>query len=130
MKKTNPVVLYVGFLFLVLGLSFLSHTFLLAVYEYPPYGNRIVFSYIVNFLLASSIFGGLYALRNTFKNQIGFLFMGGSFIKFIVFFIFFYPAYRSDGVVDKLEFAAFFIPYAIGLAIETFFTAKMLQKQT
>jgi len=54
--------------------------------------------------------------------------MAGSFLKFIVFFLVFYPPYKMDGNMDKLEFAAFFVPYVICLVLETVFTARMLQK--
>jgi len=85
-------------------------------------------SYIINAVLAALIYITLYLFRRKLKNYIGFLFMGGSFLKFAVFFILFYPDYKADGDINATEFAAFFIPYAICLVIETVFTAKMLQK--
>ncbi len=88
----------------------------------------MVLSYVINFLLASIIYIGLYSFRNKIKTQIGFLFLAGSFLKFIVFFILFYPSYKADGSMASSEFAAFFVPYAICLVVETIFTAKMLQK--
>jgi F0F1-type ATP synthase assembly protein I len=54
--------------------------------------------------------------------------MGGSFLKFIFFFLLFYPAYSSDGEMDKIEFAAFFAPYLLSLLIETIFMAQMLKE--
>jgi hypothetical protein len=112
----------------LLVLSFFIHVFFLENSGYAKYGDRIVLSYLVNGILAAAIFISLYIYRNKLKNYIGFLFMAGSFLKFIVFFILFYPSYKVDGDIDKLEFAAFFIPYAICLILETVFTAKMLQK--
>ncbi len=129
MIKTNPVFLFLVLLTLFFGLFFSIHFSILKIYGFPPDGNKIVFSYMANFMLAASIFIVLYALRNKLKDQIGFLFMGGSLLKFMVFFIFFYPTYRNDGVMDKLEFAAFFVPYALGLLIETVFTAQILKKR-
>ena len=54
--------------------------------------------------------------------------MGGSFLKFIFFFIIFYPEYSADDDMNKVEFSAFFVPYAISLIVETVFMAKMLKK--
>jgi hypothetical protein len=54
--------------------------------------------------------------------------MAGSLLKFLIFFIVFYPGYKADGEMDSLEFAAFFVPYAICLILETFFTSKMLHR--
>lgn len=45
--------------------------------------------------------------------------MAGSFLKFAVFFIWFYPVFKADGKIDSLEFATFFIPYVFCLLFET-----------
>ncbi len=85
-------------------------------------------SYVINFLLAAAIYIGLYSFRDKIRTQIGFIFIAGSFLKFILFFILFYPSYKMDGEMGTSEFASFFVPYAICLVVETIFTAKMLQK--
>lgn len=128
MSKTNPIIQFLIVLIAVLGLIFFIHVAFLRSTGFPPYGNMLVWSYVVNGLLAAAIFILLYVFRKKLKNSIGFLFMAGSFLKFIVFFIVFYPSYKTDGDMNKLEFAAFFVPYAICLIMETVFTAKMLQK--
>jgi len=128
MAKRNPVLLFLGILIPLLGLSFFLHTTFLQHKGLSKYGNLIVLSYGVNFVLAAAIYIGLHSFRNRIKNQIGFLFMAGSFLKFIVFFILFYPSYKADGTMATSEFAAFFVPYAICLIVETVFTAKMLLK--
>lgn len=113
-------------LFAALGLSFTVHLLLLHILESSLFENRIVLSYVINFILAVLIFYGLFHFKEKLKNSIGFLFMGGSFLKFIVFFLLFHPFYKSDGEIQKIEFAAFFVPYAIALILETYFTSKML----
>lgn len=123
----HPIVLFSIFLSLTFAIFFLLHFSLLRIYRFDPLGNMIVRSYAANFILAASIYSALFLLRKKLKDQIGFLFMAGSLLKFVVFFLVFYPVYREDGQMDKLEFAAFFIPYALGLVIETVFTAKMLK---
>ncbi len=125
--KKHPIVLFSIFLSLTFAIFFLLHFALLRIYRFDPLGNKIALSYAVNFILAASIYVSLFFLRKRLKNQIGFLFMAGSLLKFVVFFLVFYPVYREDGQMDKLEFASFFIPYALGLVIETIFTAKMLK---
>lgn len=45
--------------------------------------------------------------------------MLGSFVKFAVFLIWFYPIFKLDGHIDKLEFATFFVPYLVSLLFET-----------
>jgi hypothetical protein len=128
MLKNTIILQFLVTLTLLLGLAFFAHTYLLENGGYLKYDNKIVLSYVVNGVLAASIFGTLYWFRIKLKHYIGFLFMTGIFIKFIFFFLLFYPAYKLDGDMSRLEFAAFFIPYGICLILETIYTAKMLQK--
>ena len=51
---------------------------------------------------------GLYWFREKWRDQIGFLFLGGSMLKFLFFFIVFYPFYNADGNMETLEFTIFF----------------------
>ena len=126
--KVHPITKYLLFLSIGLLLVFLLHTYLLSTNGLPKYGNLIVKSYIINGILAASIYTSLYLFREKLKNHIGFLFMGGSFLKFIFFFLLFYPEYSTDGAMDKIEFAAFFAPYVLSLLIETIFMAQMLKE--
>lgn len=113
---------------LVLLVAFAIHLFALSLKSLPLYDNKIVLAYVVNAVLAILIFGFLFKMKDKYKDQLGFLFLGGSILKFIVFFIVFYPFYKADGVISKLEFAAFFVPYILSLVIETFSLAKWLNK--
>ena len=128
MSKLNLPTKFILLLLVLLIFSFGAHLFILSAKNLPLFENLIVRSYVVNAILAVAIFGLLYRFRQKLKNQIGFLFMGGSLVKFVFFFLLFYPAYKSDGEMSGLEFAAFFVPYAIALFLETYFTSKMLKR--
>lgn len=128
MSKINPLTQFLTLLVISLGIAFIIHVSILKNIELPIYGDKIVLSYIVNAILAAIIFASLSFFKEKLKNQIGFLFMAGSFLKFIFFFILFYPSYKADGDMSRIEFAAFFTPYLICLLLETVFTAKMLNK--
>lgn len=128
MSNRNPVFLFLLTLVPLLGVAFIIHTNILQNGGLPRYGDKIILSYLINFVLASIIYIGIHIFRNKLKTQIGFVFVGGSFLKFILFFILFYPSYTSDGEMGSSEFASFFVPYAICLVIETVFAVKMLQK--
>lgn len=128
MTDNKPIIRFLAILVSLLLVVLLIHTYILQNQGLPKYADKILLSYIVNFILAAVIYVGLYHFKNKIKTQIGFLFMAGSFLKFIVFFILFFPSYKADGTMATSEFAAFFVPYTICLAIETIFTAKMLQK--
>ncbi len=87
-------------------------------------------SYCANYALAIFIFGTLCLLRKRFNDHLGFLFLYGSFAKFAVFFIFFYPVYHSDGHMNRQEFLEFFIPYLICLSIGTYYVSLLLNLPT
>lgn len=114
---------------LILLLSALGlHLFVLKTLGMPLYGNKILLAYGVNYILAVTIYGILYLLQDRMTAQLGFLYMGGSLLKFIFFFLLFYPSYKLDGSMSTPEFAAFFIPYSISLILETSGIIKFLKK--
>jgi hypothetical protein len=115
-------------LILILAVAFGIHLLALDFLEHPLFENKIVLAYVVNALLAVSIFAFLLKMKEKYKDQLGFLFLAGSFLKFAVFFILFYKSYKFDGQISKPEFAAFFIPYLLCLLIETTSLAKWLNK--
>ena len=115
-------------LIIVLSIVFGIHIFVLSQLGLPLFDNLIVASYLVNCSLALVIYLSLFLLKNKMSEQIGFIYMGGSFVKFLFFFIFFYPYYKLDGGLDSLEFAAFFVPYLISLILETFGVIEFLKK--
>jgi len=108
--------------------TFAIHLLVLKFLELHLLENKIVLSYILNATLAIAIFGLLFKYRGKVKDNIGFLFLIGSFLKFIAFFILIYPSYKADGNTSKLEFAAFFVPYLICLFIETSSLVKWLNE--
>jgi len=130
MKIPRLVISFLAVLTSMLLISLVLHLQIQEYLNIEKWADMLMLSYGVNFLLATVILLILYLLRNKYKNQIGFLYMGGSLLKFLVFFIVFYPAYRADGIVTKSEFAAFFVPYLLCLILETVYTAKILQKQS
>jgi hypothetical protein len=116
-------------LLLVLLLAALAlHLFVLNGLELPLWDNKILLAYTVNYILAIAIYGSLYLLQERMTSQLGFLYMGGSLLKFLFFFVLFYPSYKLDGDMSKAEFAAFFIPYSISLILETSGIIKFLKK--
>jgi len=124
----HPVISFSIRLVLVLSLAFALHLVLLQVAGLPLFENKVVASYIINTLLTIAIFFGLYRLKEKYSSQIGFLFLGSSFLKFAVFFIVFYGAYKANGNIDTLEFLAFFTPYSICLILETIYLSKWLNE--
>lgn len=115
-------------LFFILSLLFVIHILVLKLLKLNLFENKIVLAYIVNYVFAILVFGALYMLRTKFKEQLGFIFLAGSLLKFVMFFILFYPFYKADQTISKLEFAAFFLPYVTCLTFETISLVKWLNK--
>jgi hypothetical protein len=86
-------------------------------------------SYIVNNVLAAAIFTFLFRWRKRHIEKLGFLFMAGTGLKFLTFFIVFYPAFYADGELTKDEFVLFFVPYALSTLVETVFLARILNRE-
>ena len=124
----NPFTVFSIKLSIILSSAFVLHISALYFSGLPLFNDMIITSYLINAALAIGIFGFLYKMKDKYGDQLGFLFLGGSFLKFIVFFIVFYPNYKLDGDVSSLEFSAFFIPYVLCLIVETFSLVKWLNK--
>ncbi|MGA9239993.1 DUF6168 family protein [Robiginitalea sp.] len=114
-------------LILVLSISFGIHAFIRGSNDLNPFGDLLVWSYVTNLILAFGIVVFIHSLRHKMKTQLGFLFIAGSFLKFLLFFVFFYPSFKQDEVISQGEFSSFFIPYFLALVIETYFTAVLLK---
>lgn len=130
MSKNNFLFSFYFSLGLLCLLVFGIHILVLYLLQLPLFGYMMVQAYLLNVFLAVVIFTVLYLFRVKWKDQIGFLFLGGSMLKFVFFFIFFYPVYKRDGQMETMEFISFFIPYLVCLLLETLFTAKMLNSRS
>lgn len=107
-------------------LAFFIHALVNTLLENPIGGNQLLYSYAINVLLACSVIAIIFVLKKKLKDQLGFVFMLASMLKFVFFFILFYPLYNADGDLSKLEFLTFFIPYAICLTTESVILSKFL----
>jgi len=126
LKTNNPTIKFLSFLIPIIILTAGLHLYTLEFLQLPLFENKIVLAYIFNAALAILIYIALYYLRKEQESNLGFIFMTGSFFKFGIFFLVFYPGYKLDGEIQRVEFATFFIPYAICLIIEVYFLVKLL----
>ena len=86
-------------------------------------------SYGVNVVLAAAGYFTIYKLRLKHPDKLGFIFMGLSGIKFLVFFLLLQPLYNADGTMSTIEFGMFFTPYSVTTAIETVVLVRTLNKE-
>lgn len=125
-KSILFLLLLLGVLVLVFGI----HLFVLKQLEMPLFANKIALSYLLNYFLAGIILVVVKMNIDKKSSQTGFIFMAGSGIKFLFFFLFFYPSYQDDGLMERAEFVAFFTPYAVCLTLEVLYLSKLLNNQS
>ena len=125
----KPIIGFSIKLIIALSIVFGIHITFLSYLEFRPFENYISASYIVNYCMALVIYVTLYKLRIKYLDLLGFIFMGGSFLKFAVFFIFFNPLFKENGNVSTVEAMSFLIPYLACLIIETFYLIKLLNNK-
>jgi hypothetical protein len=111
---------------IIIVFVFSFHIAILSFLEKPIFGNKIIESYFLNAFVAIFLYFIINKLKEKFKNSIGFIFILGSLIKFLLFFALIYPSFKVDGKVSKPEFTAFFVPYFVSLFYETLAIIKLL----
>jgi hypothetical protein len=126
--KLKPTFGFVALLLLTSAVAYAIHFAVLYSIGLNASSELLLLAYSVNVLLALCIGLGLYTLRRKYTESLGFIFMGGTALKFLVFFLFFDPVYSEDGEIERVEFLAFFIPYIICLIVETSFLVRVLNR--
>ena len=125
----NPILVnFLIRLFTITIMVFISHLFVLNLFKLPILNDNIVLSYCINSVSAIIIFFLLFILRHKFKNQLGFIFLFGSIIKFGLFLLLLYKPFYADGLISKSEFFTFFVPYFFTHTTEIFSLSKWLNK--
>ena len=89
--------------------------------------STLIFCYLVNYILALAIYFTLVKLVADENKYVGFVFLFGSVIKFLAYFLIFDPLFKQDGQLSKVEFFLFFTPYLISLVVETIALVKLLR---
>ena len=126
--RTKALVRFVLILASILLVVFFVHINTLHFLNHDLFANRIITSYVGNLGFTLVIFTYIYKNKEKKTESLGFLFLGGSMVKFLLFFIFLNPFFMEDGLVTRPEFLSFFIPYSVALIVETQQLIKELNK--
>lgn len=108
----------------ILSISILSHYYLLAEPNRPF--SLLIQCYLTNYFLALIIYFIIERIQKYQTAVTGYVFLGGSLLKFVAYFTFVKPLLAQDGDVEKVRFFFFFIPYALSLIVEVYFLVKLL----
>ncbi|MBP2833310.1 hypothetical protein J8281_14035 [Aquimarina sp. U1-2] len=109
---------------IVVGLSYIAHYWIVdhlflgghIDMVQKSYGYNASFTFVLTLILI--------ALSKRYKDQIGFIFLAGSFIKTGLFFAIFE---MTTFKIDKNVFLNFFIPYLLCLILEVYYVSKILK---
>ncbi|MDH7446400.1 DUF6168 family protein [Aquimarina sp. 2201CG14-23] len=108
---------------LVLLLCYFLHTWTIQFFSFSSNSSILNLSYVFNAVYTILLIIAILILRRKFKDQIGFIFLAGSFIKLGVFV----GITKLNGIeMDKSVFLDFFIPYVISLILEVYYISKIL----
>jgi len=112
----------------VLVLAFGLHIFIIKSFQSTPFGHLIIEAYAFNYIFALLCFLALNLGQKKYAERLGFVFLVLSGLKFLFFFLLFYPSYKSDGVLEHMEFFNFFVPYSVSLTVEVYNIVRGLNR--
>ena len=124
---TKPLRKFGRGLLIALSLAFVTHTLLMPDALWAQI-RMMWLCYGVNFVLAVLIFWAVLATYKKNAMLVGFVFMGGSILKFGFFFLLIYTEFKEDGLVGRDELSLFFVPYLISLFSITYAASRVLQR--
>lgn len=91
--------------------------------------NLLFTSYLINYSLALLIFIVLLKLAEKHIHLLGFVYLGGSLLKFAVYFLLIHSKFKADGTISKTEASVFLIPYFLCLIYETTYLVKLINRK-
>lgn len=126
MKKNNSIIAITFIIvFLVVGISFFwLHVFLLSKPD-QRFLEFIQFSYQFLFGLGIILFIPLLLLKDKMPNQLGYIFLGSSFVKLIILMVLVKMELFD---LEKHQLLHFFVPYILSTSIEIFFISRELKQ--
>lgn len=116
------------FSILVLGLAFGLHLGILVFMQFDFSIHDMTTIYAIQLVLGVISTSCLVGFKTRYINQLGFLYMGGSLFKFLVFFVWIKPIFDMDGIRSAVEMGYFFVPYFILLIYDTWFISSVLMR--
>ncbi len=112
-------------IFIILAGGYFLHRFLLNTYFDKDLASILKFSYKFNGGITILFTLTIILLSKKFKDQLGFLFMAGGFLKISLFLIW---SKLQNQALDKSYLLTFFIPYAVCLIVEIYFVSRILNR--
>ena len=104
--------------------AYLLHSFIIS-HHFPEASRELLnFSYKFNFGITFLFTSSIIIASQRLKDQLGFIFLGSSFVKLAIFLVL---VKTSDFEIDKSDFLHFFVPYAICVVLEIIYVSRILK---
>ncbi|MGI0106078.1 hypothetical protein [Salinimicrobium sp. WS361] len=126
----NPLIFkdlfrFVLLLFLVAGLSYGVHYFVVTSYFSQQTLELVNFAYKFNVGITLLFTSTIILASSHLKEQLGFIFLISGMVKLGIF----YFLIKTSGFdLDKSVFLHFFVPYALSVVVEIIYIAKILNR--
>ena len=114
---------FLGLFLSILTISYFAHTYIISYFSINSNRSLLELSYFFNGSYTIVLTFAIILLSKKLKDQLGFVFIAGSFMKIGVFLAI---RFLNDLEVDKNVFLDFFIPYSISLILEVYYISKIL----
>ena len=124
-KKLSKIVFYLSVLLLT---SFAIHALSQERLYRDLYANHLILSYCLQFILAVATYTLLLVLHKKHKDKLGFIYITGSILKFIIAYVVLRPIFNADGQISRPEFLSLFVPYMLALVLNTWAMQSLLKE--
>ena len=110
--------------------SFFLHQFLLGDTE-PSFNSLLQKAYIFHFVFSLSVITAFQLLskKESFFDQLGFIYMGLLVFKIAAYTAMCYPQLMGDQYLPRFYRASLLIPVFVFLVLEVFFVSKIIQRR-
>ncbi len=107
----------------IVGLTYILQVKFLLPVENEEEAVLVKFSYLFNFAFTYFLMLNIIIFQNILKDKLGFVYLGVSMLKFVLFFF----LIKSKNIeFDKSDFLLLFIPFFLCLGIEIFYVSRIL----
>lgn len=104
--------------------SYFLHIYLFTRFFSEGSEEFINFSYKFNFGITFLFTSSIILISQRLKDQLGFIFLGSSFVKIAIFLVL---MKTSDFEIDKADFLHFFVPYFLCMVLEITCVSRLLK---
>lgn len=122
--NTIKFALLLAFILVIIGGLHLAYLY---ANQTPIPRDMMILCYAVNYFMALGIYSALLQLASKKSSYLGFIFLFGSALKFLIYFLIIDPIFKLDGSLSTYEFFLFFVPYICSLIVETIALSNLLK---